>query len=87
MFYLGDTLELLQADLITAGMSIIYNDVAYRPILEPFIGIMKENDPYIIKQIGSRIKSYLKEKWQSVAKQIAVKANTAKFLQNKALLV
>ena len=48
--------------------------------------IMKETDPYKIKQIGSRIKNYVKEKWQSAAKQIAIKANTAMFSQNKALL-
>ena len=48
--------------------------------------IMKEIDPYKIKLIGSRIKNYQKEKWQSAAKQIAIKANSAKFFQNKALL-
>ena len=39
--------------------------------------IINETGPYKIKQIGSRIKSYQKKKWQSVAKQIAIKANTA----------
>ena len=48
--------------------------------------IRKETDPYKIKQTGSSIKNYQKEKWQSAAKQIAIKGNTAKFLPNKALL-
>ena len=30
--------------------------------------IMKETDPYKIKQIGSRNKNYQKDKWQSAAK-------------------
>ena len=34
----------------------------------------------------SRIKNCQKEKWQSAVQQIAVKANTAKFLKNKVLL-
>ena len=36
--------------------------------------IMKEMDPYKIKQIGSRIKNYQKEKWQSAAELIAITA-------------
>ena len=55
------------------------NDLAYHRI-------MKEMDPYKIKQIGSRIKNYQKEKWQSDCQQTAIKANTAKFFKNKALL-
>ena len=42
---------------------------------------MKGTGPYKIKQIGSRIKNYQKEKWQSAAKQIA------KFFQNKSILI
>ena len=47
---------------------------------------MKETDPYKIKEIVSRIKNYPKEKLQSAAKHIAIKANTAKFFQSKAFL-
>ena len=46
---------------------------------------MKEVNPYKIKEIGSRIKNYWKEKWQSTTKQIVIKEITAKFFQNKAL--
>ena len=48
--------------------------------------IMKEIDPYKFKEIASRMKNYQKEKWQSGARQIIIKAFTLKFLQNKALL-
>ena len=47
---------------------------------------MRETDPHKIKQISSRIKNYWKDKWQSAAKEIAIKANSAKFLWNKTLL-
>ena len=51
----------------------------------PIIGSW-EIDPYKIKKIVSGKKKWWKEKWQSAAQQIAIKAYTAKFLQNKALL-
>ena len=48
--------------------------------------IMEATNPYEIKKLGSRIKDFVKPKWEQVAKQIVMEGCLAKFSQNSHLL-
>ena len=47
--------------------------------------IMNAKDPARHKYLGRRVKGFIKDKWEAVAKDIVFKANLAKFSQNKKL--
>lgn len=47
--------------------------------------IMLTSDPYKMKDLGSRVKGYVKEVWHQKSKDIVKKAVVAKFTQNKNL--
>ena len=48
--------------------------------------IMLTSNPYQIKALGSRVKNFIEQKWQSNARQIAFDACHEKFTQNSLLL-
>ena len=48
--------------------------------------IMQTSNPYAIKTIGSRVRNFIKQKWEQHARKIAMDACTAKFAQNPDLL-
>ena len=47
--------------------------------------IMRECNPYRVKTIGSKIRGFKLDHWRKHAKQVAYKANLAKYSQNKTL--
>ena len=47
--------------------------------------IMKETDPAEQKAWGKKVKNFVKDKWEAVAKDIVYKGNFAKFTQNPKL--
>ena len=48
--------------------------------------IMKSMDPYVIKRLGRAVNNFVQQKWERVAKQIALDGCLAKLTQNKELL-
>lgn len=52
---------------------------------EAHVKIMQTSNPYVIKNLGSRVKNFVKISWENQTKHLALDACLAKFSQNKDL--